>query len=82
MIDCEPTKAHINVWESMEINGNVFVWYHSEDAKPDWFPEPIEEINNKRWVFEGRTEHHVNCHFQVLNVILRLFIEHQFAGDL
>ncbi|CAG2165365.1 unnamed protein product, partial [Oppiella nova] len=61
---CEIPTARIKVWESIEVNNTVFVWYNSEGLQPNWFPIEIPVIHNNVWRYEGRTEHTVNCHFQ------------------
>ncbi|XP_054159641.1 cholesterol 7-desaturase nvd-like [Oppia nitens] len=60
----EIPTARLKTWETIEINATVFVWYHSHGVKPYWFPNEIHEIENNEWIYEGRTEHIVKCHFQ------------------
>ena len=51
-------------WPTIETNGAIFVWYHADGEKPTWEPEIIKEITANQWVYQVRTEHHVNCHMQ------------------
>ncbi|XP_025419278.1 cholesterol 7-desaturase isoform X2 [Sipha flava] len=56
------TKTSVKKWESFEANGFIFVWYHSENEKPSWYPPRDEMISN--WTYRGRSEHYVNAHVQ------------------
>ena len=47
------------------MNGVIFVWYHSEGIEPNWFPIKVPQIETEKWVYRGRTEHTISCHFQV-----------------
>lgn len=60
-----PEFAKIKTWPSCEINGMVFVWYHCDHIEPTWTIPELEEITSKKWVYRGRTEHHVNAHIEV-----------------
>ena len=43
----------------------IMVWYHAEeDLAPEWYPCPIEEVNQGLWTYQGRNEYHVTCHLQ------------------
>ncbi|CAG2165831.1 unnamed protein product [Oppiella nova] len=57
-------KVQIKVWECVEENGFIFVWHHSDQQKPDWFPIPIPEVRDSKLVYRGRAEHIVKCHLQ------------------
>lgn len=61
----EPPKAQVKVWDSIEMNGFIMVWHHSEGLKPDWFPQRIDSIHNKDLVFRGMFDYTVKCHIQV-----------------
>ncbi|XP_053551741.1 cholesterol 7-desaturase nvd [Bombina bombina] len=59
-----PEFAKIKTWASCEINGMIFVWYHCDGVDPTWTIPEQEEITNKEWVYQGRTEHFVNAHIE------------------
>ena len=44
-------KAQIKVWDSLEINGFIFVWNHLKGDKPNWFPEKFDTgpMSNIKW---------------------------------
>ncbi len=63
--ESELPNARIKVWDKIEINGFIFVWHHADGDEPQWFPSKIQEIEDSKWVYRGRTEHIVSCHFQV-----------------
>ena len=60
-----PSFAKIKSYKTLEYNGFIHMWYHAEDAEPDWTPPELVNISNGNWAFRGRTEHYVNCHIQV-----------------
>ncbi|XP_034949972.1 cholesterol 7-desaturase-like [Chelonus insularis] len=51
-------------WISQEVNKIIFVWYHAESMDPDWQVEPIPQIENEDWIYQGRNQFIVNCHVQ------------------
>ncbi|XP_015600969.1 cholesterol 7-desaturase [Cephus cinctus] len=59
-----PEIAKTRAWDSCEVNQLIFVWYHAESAEPEWRPEPLEEISNGNWRYQGRNEFLVNSHIQ------------------
>ena len=59
------SSASIRRWHCTEVNGMIMVWYHAEeDLPPEWYPCPIEEVNQGLWTYQGRNEYHVTCHLQ------------------
>lgn len=60
-----PDNAKTKSWPCVEKNGTIYIWYHAEGVDPTWFIEDIEEIENKTWIYRGRTEHLVNAHCEV-----------------
>eukprot|EP01135_Chromosphaera_perkinsii_P006406 Nk52_evm8s490 gene=Nk52_evmTU8s490 len=62
--DTVPDVAKTRVWHTLEINGNVLVWFDAEKRDPMWTPPKVEEIHNGLWSFRGRTTHTVNAHIQ------------------
>ncbi|KAG8040295.1 hypothetical protein G9C98_000866 [Cotesia typhae] len=51
-------------WHCREVNGIIFVWYHAELSDPEWELEPIPQISDGSWRFQGRNDFHVSCHIQ------------------
>ncbi|XP_057341209.1 cholesterol 7-desaturase nvd 1-like [Microplitis mediator] len=60
----DPSKMETKSWKSCEVNKIIFVWYHAELADPEWELEPVKEITDESWRFQGRNEFYVNCHIQ------------------
>ncbi len=65
-----PDVARVKAYNTLELNGFVYIWYHAEGIDPTWTPPEIEEITNGSWKYRGRTEHHVNAHIQVRNTVI------------
>lgn len=57
--------ARVKSYNTLELNGFVYIWYHAEGIEPTWTPPEVEEITRKQWRYRGRTEHHVNAHIEV-----------------
>lgn len=47
------------------MNGGIYIWYHCDNIKPEWFVPEIKEISTNKFSYRGRVEHHVNTHIQV-----------------
>ncbi|XP_012259969.2 cholesterol 7-desaturase nvd [Athalia rosae] len=62
--DKVPEFAKTKAWDCCEINYLIFVWHHAEGMKPDWRPQPIDNIINGNWRYHGRNEFLVNSHIQ------------------
>ena len=54
-------KAQIKVWDSLEINGFIFVWNHTNGDKPKWFPPKMES----GLFYRNRWEMTMHTHIQV-----------------
>ena len=54
-------KAQVKVWDSLEINGFIFVWNNAKGDKPNWFPEKLDSDLSYRSKYETT----VNTHIQV-----------------
>ncbi|CAG2056005.1 unnamed protein product, partial [Timema podura] len=59
-----PEFARVKKWTSYEVNSFIFIWFHAENEEPTWHPEPIQPIQEKKWVYRGRNEFYVNSHIQ------------------
>ena len=57
--------AKVKSYNTLELNGFVYIWYHAEGIEPTWAPPEVEEIMRGEWAYRGRTEHHVNAHIEV-----------------
>ena len=64
-----PNFAKVKVWQSIEVNGIIFVWFDAEGRDPSYFPEDFSEIKKGKWTYRGHTVHYVNCHIQVIFII-------------
>ncbi|XP_035779182.1 cholesterol 7-desaturase-like [Anopheles albimanus] len=59
-----PKVARLRKWQSLEVNGFIFVWHHADpDAQP-WTFRVVQEIEDGRWAYYGKNEFLVNCHIQ------------------
>jgi len=56
-----PSKAKIKAWESKEMNGQVYIWYHIDNEEPSWIP-PNYNINSM--IYHGYTSQEISCHIQ------------------
>lgn len=60
-----PDFAKTNAHTVVEMNGNIYMWFHAEGIEPDWMPEEVPEITGGRWRCVGMTEHTINAHIEV-----------------
>ncbi|MFK7898776.1 MAG: Rieske 2Fe-2S domain-containing protein [Myxococcota bacterium] len=63
---CEriPAQAKLRSWDVQEKNGLIWVWYHSEEAAPEWdFPE-LSEIGHADWSEPNFFEMEIEAHIQ------------------
>ncbi|EEC12715.1 conserved hypothetical protein [Ixodes scapularis] len=62
-----PDFAKMKTWQSEEIGGLVFAWYHAEGEPPSWLLTDIPEIACPKWDNIGkRNENVIYCHIQEL----------------
>ncbi|CAL1569651.1 unnamed protein product [Knipowitschia caucasica] len=59
-----PEFARVGRWHSVEVNGQIYVWFHCDGEEPQWEVPEQEEISRGEWVYRGRTEHYVSAHIQ------------------
>uniref|UniRef100_A0A0N4U8U9 cholesterol 7-desaturase n=1 Tax=Dracunculus medinensis TaxID=318479 RepID=A0A0N4U8U9_DRAME len=59
-----PEQAKIAIWPTTERNHHIYVWYHCDGLEPCWEVEPIEEVENGNWTYNGKTEHEICCHIE------------------
>ncbi|KAK7896589.1 hypothetical protein WMY93_021914 [Mugilogobius chulae] len=59
-----PDFAKVRRWPSVEVNGQIYVWFHCDGEEPQWDVPEQSEITRGEWVYRGRTEHYVNAHIQ------------------
>ena len=59
-----PSFAKTKVWQSLEINGVIFMWYDVDGKDPWYYPEDLLG-NKKNWMYKGFTFHLINAHCQV-----------------
>ena len=60
-----PDFAKTRSWRSLEVNGEIFIWYHAEGNEPTWFPPVVEGIKTGQMKYHGYTEHYINAHIEV-----------------
>lgn len=57
----------IKKWQTEEILGLVFVWYHADAEPPTWLLTDVPEITDREWTNVGiRNENVISCHIQEL----------------
>lgn len=63
---CEriPPRAEVKAWPVCELNGMIFVWYHSEGTGPTWEVELMPEIGHADWSEPHTFELEVDVHVQ------------------
>jgi len=44
-----PPNAQVKSWPVMEQNGIVFVWYHADDAEPEYAIPALEGVDDPAW---------------------------------
>lgn len=54
----------IKLWDVLESNGFIWIWYHEQDSKPTWFPNENKKVASEAWKYRGRSEFEVTCHIQ------------------
>ena len=69
-----PSFGKLKTWKSVECNGLVYVWYHSEKVEPYWDPIKLPQIHNRdnengKWIYRGRNE------FEVIRSFMTMFID-------
>ena len=57
--------CQIRVWQSLERNQLIFVWYHADGEEPTYEPAIIPNVDGdltsqEAWVYHGRNEYEVN----------------------
>ena len=67
-----PDFAKTRAWRCIELNGEIFMWFHAEGEEPDWFPPEVEAITNGKMKYHGYTEHYVNAHIEVNRFLFSL----------
>ncbi|XP_044248495.1 cholesterol 7-desaturase nvd [Drosophila takahashii] len=59
-----PKGSNVKKWISQEINGFIFIWYHTDPTEIPWkLPLSMEELKEK-FVYHGHNEFYINCHIQ------------------
>jgi len=63
-----PNYGSIRVWQSLEMNQLVFVWYHADGEKPQYRPTLLPQVDDRSklgaWTYHGRNEYEVACQMQ------------------
>jgi cholesterol 7-desaturase len=54
-------KVSIKVWESLEYNGQIYLWYHIDGEEPSWTPP---KIDYEKMVNHGSIRQEISCHIQ------------------
>ncbi|KAL4703499.1 hypothetical protein ACJJTC_011301 [Scirpophaga incertulas] len=61
-IDHPPKGVSIKTWNSVEVDGAIWIWHDAEGRDPLWPMTEVEET--KTWGFRGRNEFVVSAHIQ------------------
>ncbi|XP_037547892.1 cholesterol 7-desaturase nvd [Nematolebias whitei] len=59
-----PELAKVRSWPSCEVNQQILVWFHCDEAEPQWTVPEQEEITKGQWIYRGKTEHFINAHIE------------------
>lgn len=62
-----PESAKLSTKTYMEANGLIYVWFHSDNIEPTWFPPVLDQLSPsapKSWVYQGRNEYEISSHIQ------------------
>lgn len=59
-----PSRASVRAWTVEEINGDIMVWYHPEEAAPAWEVPLMEEFLSDEWSEPQTWEFTVPNHVQ------------------
>ncbi|XP_074594471.1 cholesterol 7-desaturase nvd-like isoform X2 [Brevipalpus obovatus] len=62
-----PKVSKLKVWPCVEVNDFIFIWYHNGGHCPNWFPEPMEEIENGDVVYAGKMEYFANTSVKLIS---------------
>jgi len=57
-------KAKLQVYDSLEINGFIYVWHHALGQGPDWYPDKLEEIEKMKLIHRGTLFNMIYSHYQ------------------
>ncbi|XP_054167308.1 cholesterol 7-desaturase nvd-like, partial [Oppia nitens] len=52
------------VWQCMEMDNLIMVWYHPNNQKPDWLPFPCELMVKDKFEYRGKCNLIANCCIQ------------------
>lgn len=59
-----PRGSKVKKWISHEINGYIFVWYHSEPTEIPWELSSSMDVLQENFVYHGQNQFYINCHIQ------------------
>jgi phenylpropionate dioxygenase-like ring-hydroxylating dioxygenase large terminal subunit len=59
-----PSRARIRTWHCEEKNGEVYMWFHSENTGPQWELPSLPELGHPEWTSPRYTEFLVPAHVQ------------------
>lgn len=59
-----PKGSNVKNWSSQEMNGYIFIWYHTDPTEIPWeLPLSTEELKTK-YFYHGHNEFYIHCHIQ------------------
>lgn len=64
MIPPSVKKPCIKAWPTTEVNNAIWVWYHPDNAAPQWEVEIYPEIGHEEWTNIEKREWTINTHSQ------------------
>ncbi|XP_020812870.1 cholesterol 7-desaturase isoform X2 [Drosophila serrata] len=59
-----PKGSKLKKWISQEVNGYIFIWYHSEPTELPWELSSSMEGLQESFVYQGQNQFFINCHIQ------------------
>lgn len=60
-----PETARVKAFNTLELNGFIYIWHHAEGIEPTWQPPELQDITKGEVVYGGRSEHYINAHIEV-----------------
>ncbi|MEZ5502752.1 MAG: Rieske 2Fe-2S domain-containing protein [Halioglobus sp.] len=59
-----PERARIRTWHCEEKNGEIYIWFHPENTRPQWELPDFPELDDANWTSPRYTEFLVPAHVQ------------------
>ncbi|KAG0416786.1 hypothetical protein HPB47_006150 [Ixodes persulcatus] len=61
-----PEFVKLKTWQTEELLGHIFLWFHADGEEPSWKLEDVPQITNGEWKMFRRYEEKLTCHIRDL----------------